>query len=298
MTLLENLFDADAPETRGERVQAMLFELISVLLCAGYAWSWVEPMTHQRRVVRALGLANYLDVSPLFDLRFAVGNAALISCLVAVGFVLRQRLLYLGAALLLHLQFVARHGMGKVSHGSHLVGTALLALGLAALFVQPARVRRAALGLTVFLAGLGYTSAAACKLIATGPRWVDGHNLWLWISEKQLDLTAQHGSAQLNLLQAWLMQNRTLATAVLLIGLSTELLAWLMWWKKLRPLVMLAVVGMHLGIQATLDVAFTANVVVLCTVALPLAAWIDRYDLRTAKKTKRSSNARDQVGAA
>lgn len=276
MSLLTNLFDPHAPETRGERVQGALFELSAIAILAYFAFEWAFVMSHYQRVVKPLALARYVDVSLLFELRWALANATLLTLLGLLALVMRMPRLHLVGVALFHLQFVARYSLGKASHASHFAGIALLSLGVAALLFEGKLVRRAAVGLTVFFYGLSYSCAALVKLIATGPRWVDGHHLWLWIHEKQIDLTSQFGSWSPNLLQRFMLESRALATLSLTFGLLTEAFAWLMWWQKPRPFVMLALVGMHLGVQLTMDISFWANQVMLSMLALPIASWIDR----------------------
>ena len=281
MTLWRELFDPSAPETPGERLHTKLYELVIVALGITYTWLWAFELSDRHRVIEPQGIGRYLDVSWLFDRRAALANAALMSALALAGLLGARGKLYLLAVASMHLQFAARYSLGKTSHGSHLVGVSLLSFGLCGLLFERRLMRRAAMGLSLLIFGIGYSSAAACKLIATGPRWVDGRNLWLWIEEKQLDYIAQTGSYQLSWLQHLLMQSRVLSSAVLAVGLLTELRAWLMWWKKPRPVVLLAIVAMHVGIELTLDIAFTANIVVLLTLALPVGAWFDRLSARS-----------------
>ena len=148
---------------------------------------------------------------------------------------------------------------------------------LAALFFRrPVQVRRFTLGFTYFFAGLGYTLAGISKLVGTGVSWADGRHLWMWIYEKGVDALSKTGVADFNLLQELALADHTVATAFLAFGMLTELGAWLMWWRRFRTPVILAVLGLHLGIFWVMNIMFYLAFYELVLLGLPWAAWIDR----------------------
>jgi hypothetical protein len=279
MSLWAALYDPSARETRGERVQAFMWQAIAVWVVVAHAFRWAFEMSHHERVVKPLGLARYVDVRVLFDLRFGLANAALVTALALVALFSRHKALYLAVVLGVHLQHVARYSLGKTGHGSHFAGLALLFVGIAHVSSgRSAHARRIATGLTLFFYGLSYTMSAVIKLVRSGPMWIDGRHLWLWMAEKQVDLTSEYGQFVPSPLQALLLESRSLATALLTFGLLSELFAFLLWWKRTRPFLALALTGMHLGVMFTLDIHFIENCLLLLGLGLPIAAFIDRRD--------------------
>jgi hypothetical protein len=272
------LFDPHSVETRGMRAQARVFEFAVVGCVIAAFWEWVPAIARNPAVVAPLGLARYVDISMLLDVRAAALIAAAGTALSFVGVSGKWRGAYLSALVLLHLQHVARYCMGKTSHGAHFAGLALLASGLAAIaFADDSQRRKAALGLTVMLFGAGYTCAGVVKLVASGPGWIDGHHLWLWIEEKRIDAISAHGSAQLNRLQEAVLGSEWLGTMLLSFGLISELCAWLAWWRAPRPWVFTALIAMHVGIQASLGIGFVFNEILLAVLVLPIARWVDHF---------------------
>lgn len=165
--------------------------------------------------------------------------------------------MYALAFLLFHLQHVARFSQGEIPHSANLVGFSLMGLGLAALFFKGMKKELSfAFGFALFFMGLGYTSAAISKLIATGVTWVDGYHLWLWMGEKSIDILSLQGEFQYNWLQELAFQSRFLATLILAFGLITELLGFTVWFKKFRSYIIILLVGMHVGIDLTMNIFF------------------------------------------
>jgi hypothetical protein len=272
-----NLFDPCSPETRGMRFQTRALELVVMACVLASLWEWVPAIGRNPAVVAPLGLARYVDISALLDTRAAALVAATGSALLLLGFFGIWRGAYLAALALFHLQYVARFCLGKTGHGAHLAGLALLAFGIAAIsFRDDSHRRKAALGLTVLLFGVGYTWAGVSKLIASGPGWIDGHHLWLWIEEQRIDAISSYGSARLNGLQHAILDNYRLGTLLLSLGLAAELCSWLAWWKPARPWVFTALLAMHVGIHASLGVLFLYNELLLLPLILPLARWVDQ----------------------
>lgn len=276
MNLLENLFGFERAETQGEVIFTRLFELFVAVFSIKLAWTWSLMINGLSDIVLPLGIAHYVDVSILFDNGLAFVNAALISVFVILGFSRIWRYAYLAGFLLLHLQFAARYTLGEIPHSSNVLGFTLLAFALGIVLFDAERFRRRfAMGLTYFSIGLGYTSAAFCKLIATGITWPDGRHLWMWINEKSIDTLAETGALQLNGLQELALDHWWIATAFLTVGMVSEFFAFTMWWRRFRTLALLAVLGLHAGIYLTMDIVFGITTAELILLALPWAKWID-----------------------
>lgn len=277
MNLADNLFDFDRTETSGEVVFGRLFELFVAYFTVRLAWEWGQYITRISDVVLPLGIANYIDVSFMFGNALPLVNAVLITALAVIGFVRLTRYAYLAAFLLLHLQFATRFSLGEIPHSSNVLGMTLLGLALAVVLFDAERLRRRfTLGFTYFFVGLGYTSAAFCKLIGTGLTWPDGRHLWMWIYEKDVDAFAKTGLLEHNGLQALALSDHTVATVMLAGSLLAELLAISMWWKRFRAPMVLAVIGLHVGIYFVMGIMFKITLLELILLALPWAVWIDR----------------------
>lgn len=286
--LFRNLFDWERPDSFGVRAYLRLFELFTAVYTLIYAWNWGFYILKIRDVVLPLGLANYIDVELFFGNSLPLVNAGLITLLVAAGFFTRRlRWAYLPAFLLLHLQYVIRFSLGEIPHSSNLVGFGLLGIGLGfSFFRERRRALSFAYGFIVFFIGLGYTSAGISKLVATGITWVDGNHLWLWIAEKSTDVLSGYGSYRLNGLQELALVSRAAATAILSVGLLTELAAFLLWWKRFRPWVTLAIIGMHLGIYYAMNIFFLSYMIGLPLIGFPWHRLLNRLDRRYQLKKR------------
>ena len=160
-------------------------------------------------------------------------------------------------------------------------------------FEHRKEIRRTALGLCYFFIGLGYTSAALCKLGATGPTWPAGRNLWMWIQERTVDTFSLTGTVDYNWLQQLALDHSLIGTAILTFGLFVEFFAFLMWIKRFRPVIMTLLAGMHIGIMSTMKLYFNANMYLLVILAFTWAALIDfglgRLDAGTSETIKKLS---------
>lgn len=274
--LAHELFAFDhGDETVGQKIYFRLLELFIVGYTIKFCWEWAVYTRTIEEVLLPLGVANYLDVSLLFG-PLALVNAGTVTLLCVLGVFRWWRPAYLGALLFFHLQYVARYCLGEISHGSNLIGLGLLGLGAAALtFQRPVHRRRFTMGFLVFFIGLGYTSAAFCKLIGTGLAWPDGRHLWMWIAERQVDVTSRLGASDPNALQELILGDVHVGTLVLLFGLLAELCGVLMWVRRFRRPVLLLIAGMHLGIAASMNIFFAASTYLLFLLGLPWAAAID-----------------------
>lgn len=276
MNPFKHLFDFDREETTGEIVFFKIFELFVAGGTLFLAWTWGEYILRISDVVLPLGIAQYIDISFLFEHSLSLVNAAVISVLVVLGFFRVTRYAYLGAFLLLHLQYAARYSLGEIPHSANMLGMTLLGVALAMLLFQSSlHRRRFTMGFTYFFVGLGYTLAAISKLVGTGITWPDGRHLWMWINEKSVDVLSKTGTLDLNWLQEWALSDYTVATVFLAFGLLTELFAFLMWWRPLRTPVVLAVIALHVGIDLVMRIFFYLAVIELALLALPWARFID-----------------------
>jgi hypothetical protein len=274
---LQQLFDFERPETPGERVRYRLLELFLLGWAVYYAWVWGVFIRKLPALVVPQGIARELDLSFLAGSDLPLVNAALIAgCAAAVLLGRGARAGSLLLVLLMHVQFVARHSLGKVSHGSHYVGLGLLMLALALwLMPTPLARRRFVLGGTLLFMGGGYVCAAISKLVARGLRWPSGGHLWLWINEKSVDHLSTLGHYELNVLQRLCLEHWWLATSFLALGLLSEASGFLLWFTRTRTAITLALIGLHLGIYWSMGILFDTYVYQLALVGLPLPRWID-----------------------
>ncbi len=272
-----NLFDFEREDTFGERLFFRIFEGVVLYFILTFAWDWGFYILKIGDVVLPLGIANHLDISFLFAHKLSLLNAAAITGLMAAGFFRLWRFGYLAALLLLHFQYAARYSLGEISHGSNVMGMALLALALGMIFfAERKHARRFTFGFLYFFLGLGYVLAAASKLIGTGPGWVDGRHLWMWIAERTVDTFSLSGAIAHNWLQLLALDSLPVATMILTFGLLTEFFAFLMWFRRTRPWIMTLLIMMHLGVLLTMKINFPANTVLLILLAYPWGLWLDR----------------------
>ena len=276
--LARQLFDFRAPPSRGESIHFRIFEAFICASTVQLAWYWAEDIPTISHQVLQLGIANYIDPSFMYGNQLALVNAALITLAVAIGFTRKNRFSYTIAFLALHLQFSARFVLGKGPHSANLVGMALLGFVLAELFFRERIARsRFAIGFSCFFVGLGYTMASVCKFIATGITWPAGRHLWMWIYEKQIDNISKFGDFPLSAWKSFCLSSLTVSTIVLGIGLITEMFSSLLWWKKARPFVGLALIGMHVGIKVTMGITFVHSTILVALLTLPWGWIFDRY---------------------
>ena len=270
------IFDFHSDETAGERFRYRFLELALAGWACWFAWSWGLYIPRIEAAVLPLGIARYADLSFMSANGLSLWNAAAITALCAVAIAVHKAA-YLPCALLLHLQYASRYCLGEISHGSNLTGMALICLGAGALLFREGRMqRRAGIGLLFFFTGLGYGSAAVCKLIASGPGWVDGVHLRMWIAERGIDLLSTDGAFAPNLLQQLVNAHTLAGTAILAFGLLAELSGPLLWLPRARAAVIPALVAMHLGVTAVMGIRFDAFVFILLLLWEPVPALLER----------------------
>ena len=281
---LQHLFDFESPETSGHRLFFRLFEVFVVFYVVSFSWEWGSYIQRIDSVLLPLGIANYLDVSFMFQDGISLMNAALITGLAAAALIFRSRYAYIAMLLLFHLQYVSRYSLGEISHGSNLIGMSLLVLALGGLFFSRSyEQRRFVLGGMYFFLGLGYTSAGISKLIGTGLDWPRGEHLVLWIAERQVDTISKFGVGDLNGLQNLIVESTGIGTIVLAFGLVAELLGFMMWWPRYRPYILVVLIGMHLGVASSMNILFDVFIYQLLLFVIPWATLYDGLVLRSAR---------------
>lgn len=274
------LFEPNRTITPGELLFFKIFELFIAVYTIKYAWEWgIYSQVRNSEVVLTLGAANYLDVSFFFDHQFALIVAGFITIGTVIAYLRKgPNWTYLAVMLLLHLQYVTRFSQGEIPHSSNLIGMAVFCFSMGAIFFPAkSKMPRFVLGAIIFFTGLGYTSAFVAKMIGTGIHWFDGRHLWLWISEKSIDILSRTGQWNPNLLQQIALGSTTMASVILLIGWLTEMIGFTMWWKKLRPYTTTLIIGMHLGITLSMNIRFDAFVMQLILIGYPWYKLFDSY---------------------
>jgi hypothetical protein len=271
-----NLFDPAHGAGLGAWVRFHLLETVVCALSIYDMLSWVPTIGRQTKLLYPTGIARFVDVGFLFDAERARLNVALAAILMVASAVGRFRAGYLLAFLCFHLQYCVRFGMGKLQHDSNPLGFALLALGLSYLAFDSREERsQAAEGWTVLLLSIGYFLAGVAKLVVTGPTWPRGSHLWHWIAEKRVDSLIQTGHVGESFVENLVLGSEGLATALLLSGLLTELASCMLWWRPVRRYIMLALVGMHVGIAVVMRITFLNNACLLLLLALPIGEVVD-----------------------
>jgi len=272
------LFEFEREETAGETLRFQVFQAFVLGMAVYWAWVWGLDIERIPAIIAPQGIARDIDLSFLAGSQLPLAIAALVTLCAAGAWperTARGSLTLL--VVLLHVQYVARHCLGKVAHGSQYVGLGILMLTLAAwLMPSGSAQRRFALGSTLLFMGTGYMFAAFSKLFARGLAWPDGHHLWMWIAEKGIDVTSDLGAERLNLVQRLSLEHWWVATALLAGGLVTELCGMLLWFRSTRTYATVAFVGLHVGVYASLGILFDAYIVQLLIVGLPLPLLFDR----------------------
>lgn len=287
--LARQLFQFGKSDSWGDVWHFRLVEIFLIAYTVKYTWTWGTYIQNNiSDVMLPLGLAQYIDVSFMFDHHVALINAGLIAFMLLLGLTRTWRPAYAVALLLFHFQYVARYSLGEISHGSNLVGMGILLLGVAHFaFSGNAERRQFVWGTMYFFIGLGYTSAAVCKLVGTGIFWVDGHHLLMWIGERQVDVMSKFGAFEPNLLQELVLQNYHWGTLFLVFGLVAEASSFLMWFRKYRYYIVMLVISMHFGILLTMNIFFDASTYLLILLGLP---WNQVLDAARAKVTGMTSS--------
>lgn len=300
LRLVRRLFDFQSPTRPGEQSYFRVIEYVVVIYALWAIFTWVDEARMWTQVVSATGVAQWITIDWMLRSAWAlvaIGVTAVICLLLGLFRVLRQG--YLTGFACVHLLFVARFSQGKVSHGDSLFGFLLLFLGLAyVLYTDDFARRRFFWGLAHFYLGFIYILSAFSKLIATGPSWVSGEHLWMWILERRVDIYSQTGMLVEDDLKSLLLENRLLATGFLSSGLFLEMCGFLLWLNRTRPVMTLVFVSFHFGVWLTLDIAFLRHALLLCLLGLPLEGALDRvlHRLRRRDLTKSPSGGIGKAG--
>ena len=276
--MYRNLFPFEEVETRGKFYAFKMVELIVLLFTIKFAYDWGFYIQRIGEVVLPLGIAQYIDVSFMFSNNISVVNGAIMIIAALAGFFRLSRYAYAICFASFHLHYVSRYCLGEISHGSNLIGMAIFIFAVGHIAFQEGKNFRVfSMGMAHFYFGMGYTSAGICKLIGTGPTWIDGSHLWMWIGERSVDVTSRMGEFAPNFLQEWILANHTFATVVLLFGLMAELASFLLWFRFTRPWATIIVIGMHQGISTSMNILFLENMIILIAVGLPWYILFDRF---------------------
>lgn len=280
-SLLKQLFGSDAVPTAGDKVFFKIIEGYIVYHVIRLAWSSALYTLKIEHPVQPLGIAHYLDTTFMYGTSWPIVLAGVMTVACILAFFRKgPKWLYMLAFGLLHMIFVSRYSLGKMPHGYNFIGMSLLALSLALLLCKDIKHRLSlTLGIIYFFVGLGYTTAAISKLVATGIHWVDGHHLWLWMVEKHIDVLSRHGHAEYNFLQTLIFDHIHIATAILTFGLLTELSGFMLWFPKTRIILVGLLIGMHIGIYFTMNIWFGTFMSELLLIGLPWGIWLNRLDL-------------------
>jgi len=273
----KHLLKYDRESTKGELIHFKVFELFVIGYVIFFAWDWGVYIQQIGEVVLPLGIAQYIDVSFMFDHGLSLINASLMTLFALFGFFrILPRYSYMIAFLCFHLHYVSRYSLGEISHGSNFIGMSLLALALSLLFFrEPRTYRKFAFGFLFFFMGVGYTSAGISKLIGTGISWPDGSHLWLWMAERRVDVFSAGGSFSLNWIQELALQYRWFATLTLAFGLVAEVLGFLLWFDKTRPYIAVALIAMHYGVYLTMNIMFDMYIYELLILGFPWGIWLN-----------------------
>ncbi len=276
--MIRDLFRIDENESEGEILLYKLFEGFVAINAVRLAWTWAFYIERIQENVHPLGLARYIDVSVFYHSPLAAWNAAAVTVLSVLIVVFPWRWIPWIALALLHVQLVARDALGEISHSANFIGMSLLAIALGrSCYNAGTDRRRFIVGTTIFFVGFGYVSAAMCKLIGTGFSWADGRHLWMWMSEKGTDILSRDGAFEMNALQRLARESYGISTAILSVGLISESLGFLLWFRRTRTIIAAVLIGMHTGISLTMNIRFDIFIYELLLIGFPWAAVFDRW---------------------
>lgn len=279
-SLKNGLFEPDREVTPGELLFFKFFELFIVIYTLFFSWKWARyTQLRNTEVISPLGLANYIDVTLFFDNHITFYFAGAISIFIMCAFFrVGSKWFYMIAFLLLQLLHFTRFSQGEIPHSQIFIGLSVLCLAIGSLFFSGKKnMPRFVMGALFFFMGLAYTSAFFSKLIGTGFHWADGRHLWLWISEKSVDILSREGVYGINFIQNAALQSTTLASIILLFGWLTEFFGFTMWWSKFRPYTVTLLIGLHIGILLSMNIRFDAFLLQFIIVGYPWYRIIDRY---------------------
>jgi hypothetical protein len=275
-----NLYGGTEELSKAQNIYFKVFEFFILYNVIYLAWYWGLYTLKITDVVLPLGIATMIDISFMHGNNLPLINAGLITLVMIAAFFRKgPNWLYMFVFILLHIQYVARFSIGEIPHSANLPGMALFSFAVGMIFFKDkVHLYRFIFGFTLFYIGLGYFSASMSKLIGTGPSWIDGRHLWLWIAEKGTDILGREGAFDYNFVQTLALNSIPAATLMLFIGIFTEFIGPLVWFRKTRPYAILALVGMHYGVMLSMNIRFDAFMIELLLVGLPWPEWYERYN--------------------
>lgn len=277
--IVDNLYGHPEKVTNSHIIYLKIFEFFVAFKTIDYAWEWGLYTLKITDVVLPLGIATMIDISFMHGNILPLVNASIITVLTIITFFrIGWNWQYMVIFVLLHIQYVARFSIGEIPHSANLLGMALFSFAVGLLFFHTRESKyRFIIGFTVFYIGLGYVSASISKLIGTGIFWVDGRHLWLWTAEKATDALSRHGEFEYNLVQILALKSTAIATVILIIGIATEFFGFLMWFRKTRPFITIAIIGMHVGVMLSMNIRFDTFITELIIIGFPWPEWYERY---------------------
>jgi len=275
----ENLYGGNDELSSAQVVYFKIFEFFVLYNVIQLSWYWGLYTLKITDIVLPLGIATIIDISFMHGNNLPLINAGLISILTVLAFFRKgPSWIYMVVFVLLHFQYVARFSIGEIPHSANLPGMALFSFAVGLIvFKESVHRYRFILGFTIFYIGLGYFSASMSKLIGTGPTWVDGRHLWLWIAEKGTDILSREGTFDYTIVQNIALNSIPAATLMLFVGIFTEFIGPLIWFRKTRPYITLALVGMHFGVMMSMNIRFDAFMMELLLIGMPWPEWYERY---------------------
>ena len=270
-----NLYGGTDELSKAQNIYFKVFEFFVLYNVIYLAWYWGLYSLKITDVVLPLGIATMIDISFMHGNNLPLINAGLITLVMIAAFFRKgPHWIYMVVFVLLHFQYVARFSIGEIPHSANLLGMALFSFAVGMIFFKDkVHLYRFIFGFTLFYIGLGYFSASMSKLIGTGPSWIDGRHLWLWIAEKGTDILGREGAFDYNFVQTLALNSIPVATLMLFIGIFTEFIGPLVWFRKTRPYAILALVGMHYGVMLSMNIRFDAFMIELLLVGLPWPEW-------------------------
>lgn len=279
----DQMFEFDRPVTLAEERVFRVFELFVTAALCYFCWTWALEVGRLGEGAFQVWTPKYFG-SLLNPQSLALLNAGLITLLFALGwFRVFDRYMYLGALLLIHVQFVGRYWPDVGLHQSQMVGLGLVALALAFFFFDSSALRlRFTFGASYVLIGAGYVLAAVSKLRQGGWEWIDGNNFQMMLAANQVHRIARDRPFEYNALQELIMSHGWLGAVILGIGLLTELTAFLLCVRRFRIYSATAILLMHVGVVATMNIWFAWNMTIVLLLGYPWAVLLGSTRLADA----------------
>jgi hypothetical protein len=286
MKALSRFLDRLGERTRPHYGQLVLWTVLfcSCFLCCYFEVAWGERRTSDLRTSSPTSLLSFLPADLLLNRWTIIGCGVLFGA-GAVLWAARRAVPWSGwltavsfnAVVALYLE-----NSSQETHVAHVAGGFLLIYALWYHFYRreireadrERRFWRSALyprwvySLSVFYLGLFYALSGFNKLAASGPSWVNGVSLQLWV-----ELFGDKSSVFTQLI----LSNRAAATAMqgaALLGECSGLVA--IFSARLRPLVGLLLIGFHIAQICVFGWGFHTNMAMLALVFLPAYSWTPR----------------------